>query len=200
MKYGSPVAVLTLLLFLFYPSFSNADDSCIECHRDLTPGIVGDWELSAHAENEIGCNECHGDDHKTAEDVANVGIPTLEVCAECHEDQVGQFRKGKHAIAWAVLHAMPTTHYKPMELISGMKGCGGCHKIGVKSEGEIQALKDAGETGFGIASCDACHTRHLFSAEEARQPQACQTCHMGFDHPQWEMYSTSKHGVRALLV
>jgi hydroxylamine dehydrogenase len=22
---------------------------------------------------------------------------------------------------------------------------------------------------------------------------------MGFDHPQWEMYSSSKHGVRALL-
>jgi len=34
---------------------------------------------------------------------------------------------------------------------------------------------------------------------EARQPQACQTCHMGFDHPQWEMYSGSKHGVRAFL-
>ena len=25
-------------------------------------------------------------------------------------------------------------------------------------------------------------------------PRACQTCHMGFDHPQWEMWSTSKHG------
>jgi hydroxylamine dehydrogenase len=35
--------------------------------------------------------------------------------------------------------------------------------------------------------------------KEAQQPQACQTCHMGFDHPQWEMYSGSKHGVRFLL-
>jgi hypothetical protein len=34
---------------------------------------------------------------------------------------------------------------------------------------------------------------------EAGQPQACQTCHMGFDHPQWEMFSGSKHGVRFLL-
>ena len=50
-----------------------------------------------------------------------------------------------------------------------------------------------------MASCDACHTRHTFSKKEAQQPQACQTCHMGFDHPQWEMYSASKHGVRALL-
>jgi hypothetical protein len=63
---------------------------------------------------------------------------------------------------------------------------------------EIKELKKTGP-GFGVASCDACHTRHTFSVQEARQPQACQTCHMGFDHPQWEMYSGSKHGVRYLL-
>jgi hypothetical protein len=82
--------------------------------------------------------------------------------------------------------------------MEGMKGCGGCHKIGLKTEAEIKELKKGG-AGFGVASCDACHTRHTFSVQEARQPQACQTCHMGFDHPQWEMYSGSKHGVRYLL-
>ncbi|RMD88866.1 MAG: cytochrome C, partial [Calditrichaeota bacterium] len=92
----------------------------------------------------------------------------------------------------------PTTHWLPMALTEGMKGCGGCHKIGLKSKEEIQQLKNDG-AGFGVASCDACHTRHTFSTVEARQPQACQTCHMGFDHPQWEMYSASKHGVRFLL-
>jgi hypothetical protein len=68
----------------------------------------------------------------------------------------------------------------------------------LKTDAEIKELKKSGP-GFGIASCDACHTRHTFSVQEARQPQACQTCHMGFDHPQWEMYSASKHGVRYLL-
>ena len=59
-------------------------------------------------------------------------------------------------------------------------------------------MKDLRRTsaGFGVASCDSCHTRHTFSKKEAQQPQACETCHMGFDHPQWEMYSGSKHGVR----
>jgi Zn-finger protein len=79
-----------------------------------------------------------------------------------------------------------------------MKGCGGCHKIGLKTDEEMRKLRADGQ-GFGMASCDACHTRHTFSVVEAKQPQACQTCHMGFDHPQWEMYSGSKHGVRALL-
>jgi hypothetical protein len=96
------------------------------------------------------------------------------------------------------MKAMPTMHFQPSILIEGMKGCGGCHKIGVKTASEIKELKKS-SPGFGTASCDACHTRHLFSVEEARQPQACETCHTGFDHPQWEMYSGSKHGVRYLL-
>jgi cytochrome c553 len=47
---------------------------------------------------------------------------------------------------------------------------------------------------YGHAQCDACHTRHSFKKSEAQDPRACMTCHMGFDHPQWEMWSTSKHG------
>jgi len=119
-------------------------------------------------------------------------------CAMCHQPQGDRFKAGKHALAWSAMKAMPTAHWQPMALTEGMKGCGGCHKIGLKTEAEINRLKQEG-AGFGLASCDACHTRHLFSVKEARQPQACQTCHMGFDHAQWEMYSASKHGVRYLL-
>jgi hypothetical protein len=171
---------------------------CVKCHKDVTPNIVTDWTLSAHSENDVDCSTCHGDGHSSAYDVEKVLTVTAETCAECHEDRFNQFKSGKHALAWAALTAMPTTHHKPMVLIEGMKGCGGCHKIGLKSADEIAALKKAG-SGFGFASCDACHTRHTFSVKEARDPQACATCHMGFDHPQWEMYSTSKHGVRYMM-
>lgn len=171
---------------------------CVSCHKKVTPSIVSDWKLSKHSQNDVDCSICHGEEHKDPYDVAKVQIPTPDTCANCHEERVEQFKKGKHAPAWAVLKAMPTTHWQPMELMEGMKGCGGCHKIGLKTEEEIKELKENG-AGFGVASCDACHTRHVFSVQEARQPQACQTCHMGFDHPQWEMYSSSKHGVRYLL-
>lgn len=169
--------------------------SCVTCHTKQTPQIVTDWRLSRHSEVEVGCADCHGDGHQSTNDVAQVKIPTPDTCAECHETQVTQYKNGKHALAWAAMKAMPTIHWQPMALTEGMKGCGGCHKIGLKSEQDIKDLKKAG-AGFGLASCDACHTRHTFSVKEARQPQACQTCHMGFDHPQWEMYSSSKHGVR----
>lgn len=171
---------------------------CVNCHKQVTPNIVSDWQLSKHSQNDVDCSVCHGDLHKDSYDVDKVRIPTPETCAICHDEKVAQFKAGKHAAAWAAMKAMPTAHWQPIAMMEGMKGCGACHKIGLKKEEEIQELKMTG-SGFGVASCDACHTRHIFSVQEARQPQACQTCHMGFDHPQWEMYSGSKHGVRYLL-
>ena len=171
---------------------------CIDCHSKTTPNIVSDWKLSKHSQMEVTCISCHGDQHISASDVAKVKIPTPETCATCHQTQVEQFHKGKHAIAWAAMKAMPTIHWQPMAMIEGEKGCGGCHKIGDKTPAEIADLRKNGAE-FGAAQCDACHTRHTFSVDEAKQPQACETCHMGFDHPQWEMYSSSKHGVRSDL-
>ncbi|HSB68029.1 MAG TPA: multiheme c-type cytochrome [Candidatus Methylomirabilis sp.] len=186
---------ILLIALLAHPALAQ---QCVDCHKTVTPNIVSDWQLSKHSQNAITCSVCHGDGHSSAQDVAKVKIPTPETCGGCHEERVKEFKKGKHAAAWAAMKAMPTAHWQPMALMEGMKGCGGCHKLGLKTEAEIQELKKQGG-GFGVASCDACHTRHTFSVQEARQPQACQTCHMGFDHPQWEMYSGSKHGVRYLL-
>jgi hydroxylamine dehydrogenase len=176
----------------------DAGSSCLDCHSKKTPNIVSDWKLSKHSGVGVLCVACHGDAHNSDSDVAKVKIPTPETCAQCHQAQVEQFKHGKHSLAWASMKAMPTIHWQPMAMTEGQKGCGGCHKIGSKSAAEIEELRQGGSS-FGAASCDSCHTRHTFSADEARQPQACQTCHMGFDHPQWEMYSSSKHGVRHAL-
>lgn len=200
------VVPLPVLVFLFLlsgprgvdvrgPDWQSSDEACVTCHEDVTPGPVGDWRASRHFTEGITCSDCHGDGHMTAADVLNVELPTPETCETCHSERVEQYANGKHALAWAAMEAMPTIHWQPSALIEGLKGCGGCHKIGLKSDEDIVDLKLQGHR-YGVASCDACHTRHTFSVAEARQPEACQTCHMGFDHPQWEMYSSSKHGVR----
>ncbi len=170
--------------------------NCVACHTAITPGVVSDWKLSRHSQKGVDCAVCHGDAHFSPETVHLAQVPTPERCAYCHGTQVKQFMGGKHAKGWASMKAMPTFHMQPMAMMEGMKGCGGCHKIGVKTEQEIKDLRKNQGGQFGVASCDSCHTRHVFSKKEALQPQACQTCHMGFDHAQWEMYSTSKHGVR----
>jgi len=67
--------------------------------------------------------------------------------------------------------------------------------MGIKTEGQKKELHAKGYR-YQNNSCDECHTRHSFSKKEALDPHACQQCHMGYDHPQWEMWSSSKHGAR----
>ena len=191
------VVLVAFLTLSSLPQAQAADSAaaCIDCHSKQTPNIVSDWKLSKHSQLDVTCVVCHGGDHQSASDVAKVKIPTPETCAQCHQTQVDQYKHGKHSKAWAAMMAMPTIHWQPMTMIEGQKGCGACHKIGEKPAEEIAKLRSEGNV-FGSASCDSCHTRHTFSVEEAKSPQACETCHMGFDHPQWEMYSSSKHGVR----
>lgn len=192
------VLALVLIGTSAFAPRAGAQD-CVKCHEKQTPQIVADWRLSKHRVQDVTCETCHGVDHIDDTDMARATLPTLDTCGACHEKRVVEFKKGKHALAWAAMKAMPTIHAQPVALVEGMKGCGGCHKIGVKTQADLEAIAGEGGRLFGNASCDACHTRHSFSVKEARQPQACQTCHMGFDHPQWEMYSASKHGVRFLL-
>ncbi|MEN8131973.1 MAG: multiheme c-type cytochrome [Pseudomonadota bacterium] len=190
------VRLLFSIIFLI-PSLAWAED-CVECHRQTTPSIVTDWLASKHSGQGISCENCHGKDHVTKEDVANAKLPLPETCGTCHNKQLTQFKSGKHSLAWAAVKIMPPTHQLPMAQTWGTKGCAACHKVGIKTEDDIREMKTHGP-GYGVASCDACHTRHMFSAEEARQPQACQSCHSGSESPHWEMYSASKHGIRAQL-
>ncbi len=172
-----------------------AEDACVTCHKDISPGQVADWKSSTHSEEDVTCSGCHGENHKSAEDASLAQLPDEGVCAECHEEKFDQFAKGKHNYGWASLNAMPITHVEPDELMEGGRGCGGCHNMGIKSEAQKKEQRDKGYR-YQNNSCDECHTRHSFSAKEALDPKACQQCHMGYDHPQWEMWSSSKHGTR----
>jgi len=196
----STIACALLVSFLaLVPSAFAADSAgCVECHKKTSPGVVADWETSRHGKAAVGCVVCHGSKHTQATDAAQAAIPTPDTCGKCHEKQVAQYKGGKHSLAWAAMKAMPTMHFQPMALTVGMKGCGECHRIGVKTDADMKELRELG-VPFGTAACNSCHTRHTFSAEEARSPEACETCHSGFDHAQWEMYSGSKHGVKYAL-
>jgi hydroxylamine dehydrogenase len=108
----SKVIVLAAIALAFAANHASGQDSpsakCIECHTKITPSIVSDWKLSKHSGADVGCVVCHGGGHTSADDVANVKIPTPETCAACHAQQVAEYRKGKHSVAWAAMKAMPT--------------------------------------------------------------------------------------------
>lgn len=49
-------------------------------------------------------------------------------------------------------------------------------------------------TDGSLGTCGACHNRHQFSIEIARQPYACKKCHVGPDVPAYKVYAASRHG------
>jgi hypothetical protein len=193
-KFGRWLAVLmavSLVAITVFPVFAAKakpakKSECITCHEKVTPGVVTQF-LSGKMGKTLDCSSCHGSEHMSAGDVAKVKLPTPETCAKCHAKRVKEYRAGKHALAWAAMKAMPMINHQPSAVGGGdLKGCSACHKIGEKPATDLKH--------YGSGACDSCHTRHSFSVKEAKDPRACRTCHMGFDHPQWEMWQTSKHG------
>ena len=45
-----------------------------------------------------------------------------------------------------------------------------------------------------LGACSACHSRHQFSIETARNPATCSECHSGPDVVAYKVYIASKHG------
>lgn len=155
-------------------------EECIACHTAITPGIVNDWRASRHAhpgpgKKPVYCSACHGSNHQA------LHMPTPKICAQCHANHVAQFmdekRYGYPSHALAMERAVDAKHFadKPKAEVAA---CLQCHSVATK--------------------CDSCHTRHRFSAAEARRPEACLTCHSGPPHPDDDTYFASAHGKKYL--
>ncbi len=115
------------------------------------------------------------------------------------------FSQSKHARSFAI----QTVEIKDPWLkgmtneIERAVGCYICHGSDL-STGEL-TVENWPNNGCGrrnpdgsLGSCVMCHTTHRFSIAEARKPETCGQCHLGPDHPQDEIYFSSKHGKRYL--
>ena len=200
---------------------SAANKGCVECHSLQTPVITDQWKESTHGAKGVGCIECHqaeeGEpDAFTHEGAVIATIVTPKDCARCHEDVVNEFQGSHHAAAGKILHSLDNVLGEYCEgPAAAANGCWQCHGSTVKllkDESGKTLRRDSGapkfdpmtwpNTGVGRlnldgtrGSCAACHSRHTFSRELARQPENCGKCHMGPDHPQKEIYDESKHGI-----
>lgn len=154
-------------------------DHCLSCHAASNPGLLEQWQSSAHFKKDVGCADCHGSDHSKI--FTSRGRVSSGVCARCHEKAYGEFLRSKHAEAELRLRSSVLFQGQP-EIVRE-EACLKCHRIGLKN--------DDGSVG----RCNYCHMGHSFSAAEARQPESCALCHVGPDYPQWEAFEASKHGV-----
>lgn len=148
------------------PEAAGKDD-CVSCHEKISPEAVKDHKEGKMAKAGVTCASCHGKH-------PDIKMPTPDTCAKCHAEKLKQHNEGKHGrYGWKGHEkgGRRLAQYEEMKEV----GCGSCHNVAKK--------------------CDSCHTRHRFSKEEAKDPAACATCHMGPDHAQMEYYEGSKHGV-----
>ncbi len=192
---------------------ASSNDDCVTCHRDTSPGIVGQFGHSAMAAAEVTCRDCHEVKADYPGAVEHEGsyvlaAPTTAKCQRCHEDEVAQFYQSRHSLPayvavagskelsptlMALYQAVPEGSFAPdkaRNAIAALEGpsitpfaCENCHSIGIPAADE------------SIGRCQKCHIRHEFSLEQARKPETCNNCHIGPDHPQWEIYQESAHGI-----
>jgi hydroxylamine dehydrogenase len=189
---------------------SPEGQKCLECHGSTTPGIVSQWNSSAHAKAGVDCYSCHQANANDPATFDHYGqkiavIVTPNYCARCHAKEVAQFEKSHHAAAAQFIGSLDNMLG---EIVEGgpaaANGCRQCHGSEVKYAGDGKF--DAGtwpNSGIGRVNpdgskgtCAACHGRHEFSSALARQPDNCGKCHLGPDHPQIEIYNESKHGIQ----
>ncbi|MBN1681012.1 MAG: nitrate reductase [Anaerolineae bacterium] len=194
-------------------ALASSDNACVECHRRVTPGIVQQYGYSTMAAADVKCENCHEVRQDYAGAVEHEGTyvlnsPTTAMCETCHTTEVRQYYASRHGIpAYAAMvglegltedelakyDAIPEAQVKPnaeRNALYALEGpavtrfaCEGCHNIG----------RPAADGSIG--QCQKCHLRHEFSLEQARKPETCNACHIGPDHPQWEIYVESPHGI-----
>ena len=188
---------------------------CIKCHELKTPGLFKMWRLGRMGQSGVNCYDCHRAEKKTDKapgdldgfDHRGFWIATIvspKDCSRCHKEQFDQQQGSHHAKAADILNSLD--NYLG-SVVGGpaavSNGCRQCHGSNVKvlPTGQLDPTTWP-NTGIGRnnpdgskGSCAACHTRHRFSREQARRPDACGKCHLGPDHPQMEVYQESKHGI-----
>ncbi len=201
---------------------SKETKACLECHKKDSQAIYQQWGLSKHFRANIGCFECHGAQEGDPDAYQHEGqwiatIVSPKDCARCHGREVQEFAESHHSKGARILGSLDNTLAEVVEGNRGMVtpalqqgvaasavlGCWQCHgsQIKVLPGGKLDPATWP-NTGIGRinpdgseGSCSACHSRHAFTAEQARNPDNCGKCHMGPDHPQMEIYYESKHGI-----
>jgi len=194
-------------------ALAGSKDECVTCHRRTTPGIVDQYGRSTMAAAEVGCRSCHEVEEDYPGALAHEGTtilakPTTAKCQPCHGAEVAQYNQSRHGlpayVAFAgtgdltpeqlsLFESIPEGGFAPDKMrnaLFALEGpavtrfaCEACHNVGTP------------QTDGSVGQCVKCHLRHEFSLEQARKPETCNYCHIGPDHPQWEIYQESPHGI-----
>ncbi len=71
--------LLVVLMIFIGAELMALPSDCESCHKEITPGIVHDFNRGRMAEGII-CSDCHGSGHQSGEDTDQVRMPDLGTC------------------------------------------------------------------------------------------------------------------------
>lgn len=106
------------------------------------PNIIDEWAVSRHAASGINCTDCHQSPWQMK--------PTIEVCNDCHQDEMKGFTEGRHGMR----------HAQQLPLM--------------KTADSRQAMKS--DALDKMLSCNSCHDVHSVDTSYAAV-EACMGCH-----------------------
>lgn len=198
------------------PVALDSSNACVTCHQRSTPGIVEQYSRSSMAAANVTCQNCHEvkagyPGSKEHHGASILTVPTTAKCATCHEAEAAQMNRSRHGLPayiamWgvdglsdahlALYESIEEGSFNPDRMRNALFeiegpaitkfACAGCHDIGAPAP------------DGSVGQCQDCHLRHEFSLEQARKPETCNHCHIGPDHPQYEIYIESYHGIAYL--
>ena len=129
------------------------NSQCLSCHQG---GNRLHWPGSTHADNKVGCADCHNPMEKVSVNSLLVKQTISETCYQCHQQQRAEFRKRSH-----------------MPLPEGKMSCADCHNPHGSSTKPLLKADSVNEV------CYACHAerRGPFIWEHAPVRESCLNCH-----------------------
>ena len=178
--------------------------SCVDCHRQDSPALVKEWEHSRHAENGVGCADCHGAEKGDIDSWLHQGslistLVTPKDCSQCHSREYEEFSKSHHARAGEILASLDNILAEkvagmPGNISDAVNGCWQCHGGIIKfSRDEKGKILTSGKepkpvidpttwpnSGMGRLNPDgskgSCHACHSRHSFEAKLSRSPENC------------------------
>jgi hypothetical protein len=160
-----------------------ASRQCVDCHSQVSTGIVEHWTGSTHAEKGVACVDCHKAEAKDADVFSHYGqqiatIVTPRDCARCHPTEAAEFSASHHSKAGNILASLdnflaetvearaPFNPHSPTpgrpsgreRLAPANSGCQQCHGSLVAfqaSDGGLVTMRDLSPTTRASPPTDA---------------------------------------------
>lgn len=183
---------------------ATADNTCAGCHKRQNPALVMEWERSAHAKNDVGCEVCHGAAEGEPDAWMHEGewvsaLVTPKDCSPCHEREVEEFARSHHAKAGEILASLDNVLAEkaagmPGNNADAVNGCLQCHgsiiRFARDDNGEVMRDPQSGKpsihpdtwpnSGMGRLNPDgskgSCHACHSRHSFEAKLSRSPENC------------------------